>query len=434
MRGSVLKILVIGSGGREHCLVWKLSQSKNIDKIYCAPGNAGIASQAECLEIEVEDLKGLLQAARDKKVDLTIVGPELPLSLGIVNLFEKNNIPIFGPTREAAEIESSKVFAKNLMDKYQVPTARYQVFEDYKQAQNYLQQQSFPLVIKADGLAAGKGVLIVQDLSQAEKVISSIMRENKFGKAGRRVVIEEYLTGEEVSMLVFTDGEYFIPMKASQDHKKICDGDLGPNTGGMGAYSPVPFFDSKTQNWVLERVFKPVIEGMRQEGRKFKGVLYAGLILTNNGPKVLEFNARFGDPETQVILPGLKTDLIEVLCATQEEKLKKIEVEWHNQTAVCIVLASGGYPAAYEKEKIITGLEKIDNQQNAMVFHAGTKKKNGKFITSGGRVLGVTAWDDTLSGAIEIAYEAAGKINFERLYYRKDIGKKGLKLSPNNII
>jgi len=429
-----LKILVIGSGGREHCLVWKLSQSKDIDKIYCAPGNAGIASQAECLEIEAEDLKGLLQAARDKKVDLTIVGPEIPLSQGIVNLFEKNNIPIFGPTQEAAEIESSKVFAKNLMDKYQIPTARYQVFEDYKQAQTYLQQQSFPLVIKADGLAAGKGVLIVQDLSQAEKAISSIMRENKFGSAGRRVVIEEYLTGEEVSMLVFTDGKYFIPMKASQDHKKIGDGDLGPNTGGMGAYSPVPFFDSKTQNWVLERIFKPVIEGMRQEGRKFKGVLYAGLILTNNGPKVLEFNARFGDPETQVILPGIKTDLIEILCAVQEEKLNKIEVKWSNQAAVCIVLASGGYPASYEKGKIITGLEKIDNQQNAMVFHAGTQKKNGKFITSGGRVLGVTAWDDTLSGAIETAYEAAAKINFERLYYRKDIGKKGLKFSPNNII
>jgi phosphoribosylamine---glycine ligase len=428
-----LNVLVIGSGGREHCLVWKLSQSKSIDKIYCAPGNAGISSDAECLDIEVEDFEGLLQAARDKKVDLTIVGPELPLSLGVVNLFEKNNIPVFGPTKEAAEIESSKVFAKNLMDKFQVPTARYQVFEDYKQAHTYLQQQYFPLVIKADGLAAGKGVLIVQDLSQAEKAISSIMRENKFGSAGRRVVVEEYLTGEEVSMLVFTDGEYFIPMKASQDHKKIGDGDFGLNTGGMGAYSPVPFFDFKAQNWVLERVFKPVIKGMREEGRKFKGVLYAGLVLTEEGPKVLEFNARFGDPETQVILPGLKTDLIEILNAVQEEKLNKIKVEWSNQAAVCIVLASGGYPAAYEKGKIITGLEKIDNQQNAMVFHAGTKKKNSKFITSGGRVLGVTAWDDTLTGAIEKAYETAEKINFEKVYYRKDIGKKGLKLFPNNI-
>ncbi len=428
-----MNVLVIGSGGREHCLVWKLSQSKSIDKIYCAPGNAGISSDAECLDIEVEDFEGLLQAARDKKVDLTIVGPELPLSLGVVNLFEKNNIPVFGPTKEAAEIESSKVFAKNLMDKFQVPTARYQVFEDYKQAHTYLQQQFFPLVIKADGLAAGKGVLIVQDLSQAEKAISSIMRENKFGSAGRRVVVEEYLTGEEVSMLVFTDGEYFIPMKPSQDHKKIGDGDFGLNTGGMGAYSPVPFFDFKAQNWVLERVFKPVIKGMREEGRKFKGVLYAGLVLTEEGPKVLEFNARFGDPETQVILPGLKTDLIEILNAVQEEKLNKIKVEWSNQAAVCIVLASGGYPAAYEKGKIITGLEKIDNQQNAMVFHAGTKKKNSKFTTSGGRVLGVTAWDDTLTGAIEKAYETAEKINFEKVYYRKDIGKKGLKLFPNNI-
>lgn len=429
-----MKVLVIGSGGREHCLVWKLSQSKNIDKIYCAPGNAGIASQAECLDIKVEDLSGLLQAARDKKVDLTVVGPELPLSLGIVNFFEENNIPVFGPTREAAEIESSKVFAKNLMDKYQVPTARYQVFEDYEQAQTYLQQQSFPLVIKADGLAAGKGVLIVQDLFQAEKAISYLMKENKFGRAGRKVVIEEYLTGEEVSMLVFTDGEYFIPMRPSQDHKKIGDGDFGPNTGGMGAYSTVPFFDSKTQNWVLKRIFKPIIEGMKQEGRKFKGVLYAGLILTDEGPKVLEFNARFGDPETQVILPGLKTDLVEVLCAAQEEKLNKIAVEWYNQAAVCIVLASGGYPGDYKKGKIITGLEKVENKQNTMVFHAGTKQRNDNFITSGGRVLGVTSWDDTLTGAIETAYEAAGKINFENLYYRKDIGKKGLKLFPDSII
>lgn len=429
-----MKILVIGSGGREHCIVWKLLQSKKIEKIYCAPGNAGIATQAECLNIPVEDISGLLQVARDKKIDLTIVGPELPLSMGVVNLFEKNNLPIFGPTQEAAEIESSKVFAKNIMNKYQIPTARYRAFKDYKLAQSYLQKQSFPLVIKADGLAAGKGVFIVQDLSQAEKAISYIMKENKFGHAGNKIVIEEYLTGEEVSMLVFTDGEHFIPMRPSQDHKKLYDGDSGPNTGGMGAYSPVPFFDDKAQRYALEKIFKPVIKGMKQEGRKFKGVLYAGLILTDEGPKVLEFNARFGDPETQVILPGLKTDLIEILCATREEKLSRIELEWQHQAAVCVILASGGYPGEYEKGKIINGIEKIENKQSTMVFHAGTEKKGNNVISSGGRVLGVTAWAETLSCAIDTVYEKIGQISFENLYYRKDIGEKGLKFSPDNII
>lgn len=429
-----MKILVIGSGGREHCIVWKLLQSKKIEKIYCAPGNAGIATQAECLNIPVEDISGLLQVARDKKIDLTIVGPELPLSMGVVNLFEKNNLPIFGPTQEAAEIESSKVFAKNIMNKYQIPTARYRAFKDYKLAQSYLQKQSFPLVIKADGLAAGKGVFIVQDLSQAEKAISYIMKENKFGHAGNKIVIEEYLTGEEVSMLVFTDGEHFIPMRPSQDHKKLYDGDSGPNTGGMGAYSPVPFFDDKAQRYALEKIFKPVIKGMKQEGRKFKGVLYAGLILTDEGPKVLEFNARFGDPETQVILPGLKTDLIEILCATREEKLSRIELEWQHQAAVCVILASGGYPGEYEKGKIINGIEKIENKQSTMVFHAGTEKKGNNVISSGGRVLGVTAWAETLSCAIDTVYEKIGQISFEKLYYRKDIGEKGLKFSPDNII
>jgi len=429
-----LNILVIGSGGREHSIVWKLSQSPRVDKIYCAPGNAGIASQAECLGIKVEDIDGLFQVARDKKIDLTVVGPEIPLSLGIVNHFEKNNYPIFGPTQEATEIESSKVFAKYLMDKYQVPTASYRVFKDYYQALLYLQQQAFPLVIKADGLAAGKGVLIIEDLPQAEKAISQIMKEHKFGKAGKRVIIEEFLTGEEVSMLVFTDGEHFLPMTPSQDHKKISDGDQGPNTGGMGAYSPVPFFDNKTQEWVLKSIFQPVIKGMKKEGRKFKGVLYAGLILTKEGPKVLEFNARFGDPETQVILPGLKTDLIEILCATQEENLNQIKVEWTNQTSVCVVIASGGYPGKYEKGKTIVGLEDLLNKQDTMVFHAGSEKKNNKIVTSGGRVLGVTSWADTLTGAIEKAYEGVNKIHFEKGYYRKDIGKKGLNFSPGKNI
>lgn len=425
-----MNILVVGDGGREHTIVWKLSQSPKVNKIYCAPGNAGIATHAECLDIKPEDINGLLKAACDNNIDLTVVGPELPLSLGIVNLFKKNNYSIFGPSKEAAYIESSKVFAKYIMDKYNIPTADYQVFTNHDEAITCLQKQSFPLVIKVDGLAAGKGVLIVNNLSQAKKVLFDIMKDNKFGQAGKQVIIEEFLKGEEISMLVFTDGKSFLPMISSQDHKKINDGDIGPNTGGMGAYSPVPFFDDPTREWVLKNIFKPVIKGMEQEGRKFKGVLYAGLILTDKGPKVLEFNARFGDPETQAILPSLETDLIELLCAIQEESLDKMEIKWKKQSSVCVVLASEGYPDKYKKGKTIFGLEELQNKKNIMVFHAGTKKIDNNFITSGGRVLGVTAWSRTLPEAIKDVYTGVNKIHFEGLQYRKDIGKKGLKLFP----
>lgn len=425
-----MNILVIGSGGREHTIVWKLAQSSKVDKLYCAPGNAGIALQAECLDISADDINGLLEITRDKKIDLTIVGPEIPLSLGIVNLFEKNNYPIFGPTREAAEIESSKVFSKYLMDKYHVPTARYRVFENDSAALSYLHDQTFPLVLKADGLAGGKGVLIVHGLSQAEEAISQIMKEKKFGEAGKRVIIEEFLAGEEVSMLIFTDGKHFLPMLSSQDHKKINDGDRGPNTGGMGAYSPVSFFSEEKQKWVLKNIFQPVLRGMEIEGRRFKGILYAGLILTNEGPKVLEFNARFGDPETQVILPGLKTDLVEIIQAVLGGNLNQIDITWTNQASVCVVMASEGYPGKYDKGKIIYGLDPLEDRKDMMVFHAGTEQKNDKIITAGGRVLGVTAWADKLPEAIEKAYEAVNKIQFENQYYRKDIGKKGLKSSP----
>ena len=427
-----MNILVIGSGGREHTIVWKLKQSAKVHKIYCAPGNAGIASQAECLNTKADDIHGLLEIARAKKIDLTIVGPEIPLSLGIVNFFEKYHYPIFGPTREATEIESSKVFAKYIMDKYHIPTARYRIFQDDSQALVYLRKQSFPLVLKADGLAGGKGVLIVQNMPQAEEAISQIMKEKRFGEAGNRVVIEEFLSGEEVSLLVFTDGKHFLSMVLSQDHKKIEDNDLGPNTGGMGAYSPLPFVGEEKQKWVLKNIFQPVILGMEKEGRIFKGVLYAGLILTDEGPKVLEFNARFGDPETQVILPALETDLVEIVQAILGGSLDQIQIKWSKQSSVCIVIASEGYPGHYQKGKIIHGLEELENKQNIMVFHAGTEKRNDEIITSGGRVLGVTAWADTLPEAIKQAYEGAEKIHFEGKYYRRDIGKKGLHFSTGN--
>ena len=421
-----MNILVVGSGGREHAIVWKLAKSPKVSKIYCAPGNAGIASDAECLEISANDIEGLLAIAKEKKIDLTVVGPEVPLSLGIVNLFEQEHYPVFGPTKEAAEIESSKVFAKYFMEKYQIPTAKYRVFEDYSQAVSYLYSQTYPLVLKADGLAAGKGVLIANNYLQAEQAVNQIMKEKKFGDAGRRVIVEEFLSGEEVSMLIFSDGKNLIPMIASQDHKKIYDGDQGPNTGGMGAYTPVYFLNEDMQRWVLETIFHPVVQGMEKEGRPFKGILYAGLILTEQGPKVLEFNVRFGDPETQVILPGLKTDLVEIIQATVGGYLDKIDIEWIEQATVCIVMASNGYPGKYEKGRVINGLESINKEGDVMVFHAGTEKKGDHIVTAGGRVLGVTAWADSLPVAIEKAYNGVRQIDFENKYFRKDIGSKGL--------
>lgn len=429
-----MNVLVIGSGGREHTIVWKLKQSPKVDKVYCAPGNAGIAQQAECLDTKTDDIHGLLEIVKNKKIELTIVGPEIPLSLGIVNLFEKYHYPIFGPTREATEIESSKVFAKYLMEKYQIPTAGFRVFDDDLVALAYLKKQHYPLVLKADGLAAGKGVMIVQDLPQAEEAISLMMKKKIFGHAGEKVIIEEFLTGEEISMLVFTDGKVFYPMTSSQDHKKAEDGDRGLNTGGMGAYSPVPFFDEKTERWVQKNIFQQVIQAMQKEEKMFRGVLYAGLILTSEGPRVLEFNARFGDPETQVILPGLKTDLLEIIQATLGGYLNQINIEWKNQTSVCVVMASKGYPGKYEKGKAIYGLDQLKDREDIMVFHAGTERENGKIVTAGGRVLGVTAWSGGLHEAIEKVYEGVEKIHFENHYFRKDIGKKGILTSLQDTV
>jgi len=422
-----MKVLVIGSGGREHTLVWKMTQSPKVSKVYCAPGNAGISNLAQCVNIDADSIEKLVGFAKKEKIDLTVVGPELPLSRGIVNEFNQQGLRIFGPNKEAAEIESSKVFSKYLLKKYNIPTANYQVFQNSEKALAYIQQQTFPLVIKADGLAAGKGVFIVKNLLEARDALNALMEENKFGEAGRQVIIEEFLEGEEVSILAFCDGKTVIPMVSSQDHKKIFDNDLGPNTGGMGAYSPVPFYPDEFEKRVLEEILKPTVKGLRNEGKEYKGVLYAGLILTKEGPKVLEFNARFGDPETQVILPRLKTDLIDILNAVIDSTLHKISIEWENNAAVCVVVASGGYPGKYQKGKVINGLERLEKMKDIIAFHAGTKFQEGRVVTLGGRVLGITVWDETISKAKEKAYKGVKEIYFEDMYYRKDIAAKAIK-------
>ncbi len=422
-----MKLLVIGSGGREHTLVWKITQSPKVSKVYCAPGNAGISRLAKCENIDADSIEKLVDFAQKEKINLTIVGPELPLSRGIVNKFNQQGLRIFGPSKEATEIESSKVLSKYLMKKYNIPTANYQVFQNSEKALDYVKKQTFPLVIKADGLAAGKGVFIVKNLLEARDALDALMDEKQFGEAGRQVIIEEFLEGEEVSILAFCDGKTVVPMVSSQDHKKIFDNDQGPNTGGMGAYSPVPFYPDEFEKRVLGEILKPTVKGLRNEGKEYKGVLYAGLILTKEGPKVLEFNARFGDPETQVILPRLKTDLIDILNAVIDNTLHKINIQWEDNAAVCVVVASGGYPGRYQKGKVISGLERLEKMKNIIAFHAGTKFQDNQMITSGGRVLGITAWDDTISKAKEKAYKGIKEIYFEDMYYRKDIAAKAIK-------
>jgi len=422
-----MKVLVIGSGGREHTLVWKMTQSPKVSKVYCAPGNAGISNLAQCVNIDADSIEKLVGFAKKEKIDLTVVGPELPLSRGIVNEFNQQGLRIFGPNKEAAEIESSKVFSKYLLKKYNIPTANYQVFQNSEKALAYIQQQTFPLVIKADGLAAGKGVFIVKNLLEARDALNALMEENKFGEAGRQVIIEEFLEGEEVSILAFCDGKTVIPMVSSQDHKKIFDNDLGPNTVGWGLIPRCLFIPDEFEKRVLEEILKPTVKGLRNEGKEYKGVLYAGLILTKEGPKVLEFNARFGDPETQVILPRLKTDLIDILNAVIDSTLHKISIEWENNAAVCVVVASGGYPGKYQKGKVINGLERLEKMKDIIAFHAGTKFQEGRVVTLGGRVLGITVWDETISKAKEKAYKGVKEIYFEDMYYRKDIAAKAIK-------
>lgn len=419
-----MKVLVVGAGGREHALVWKLQQSPRVTKIYCAPGNAGIAQAAECLNIKADDVDGLLAFAREKGIDLTVVGPEAPLMKGIVDKFQAAGLKIFGPSRRAAEIEGSKALAKELMEKYQIPTAGYAAFTDAPAANAYIREHGAPCVVKADGLAAGKGVIVALDEATALSAVETIMQDRAFGAAGDKVVIEEFLEGEEVSILAFTDGEVVVPMVSAQDHKRAYDGDEGPNTGGMGAYSPAPVYTSALAEQVMREILLPTIQGLAAEGRTYRGVIYAGLMVTKSGPKVLEYNARFGDPETQAVLARLDTDLVDIIDAILTGRLARQEIRWKDEPAVCVVLASGGYPGDYEQGKPIAGLAEANRM--AVVFHAGTKLAEAGVVTAGGRVLGVTALGPDIAGAIANVYEAVKQISFPGMHYRKDIGFRAL--------
>lgn len=419
-----MKVLVIGGGGREHALIWKINQSPKVEKIYCIPGNGGIAEIADCISLPLDDLESLAQFAFEKEIDLTVVGPEVPLSQGIVDVFMEKGLRIFGPTKVAAEIEGSKVFAKEIMERYHIPTAASGSFKDEQQAFNFIETMDTPIVVKADGLAAGKGVIIAQTKAAAKEAVHDMLSEKVFGAAGICVLIEEFLEGEEVSILAFSDGKTVVPMVPSQDHKRIFEGDEGPNTGGMGAYSPVSIFRPDLQDKVMQQVLQPTVDGMAQEGKLYKGVLYAGLMLTATGIKVLEFNARFGDPETQVVLPRLQTDLIDIMEAVIDQRLDQINMEWTSNHAAVVVVASGGYPGKYEKGKVITFNQPQD--ENVIVFHAGTKKNGPNIVTNGGRVLGVTGLGETLQDALDKAYEAIEHIEFEDMFYRRDIGHREL--------
>lgn len=424
-----MKILVIGSGGREHALVWKIAQSKKVKEIFCAPGNPGITKIAQNINIAVNDLDNLLEFALKNKIDLTLVGPEVPLVAGIVDLFEEHHLPIIGPIKNAALIEGSKVFAKKLMLKYKIPTAQFAVFDDYFYAEQFLSTQKYPLVIKADGLCAGKGVSVCKDESSAQLFLRQLMVDKIFGSAGKMVVIEECLYGQEVSFTIATDGKNFVSLLPSQDHKKIFDGDLGSNTGGMGAYAPVPLVSQKLIKRIEDEIVKPTIKAMAQEGCPYKGILYPGVILTKEGPKTLEYNCRFGDPETQPILSLLKSDIIDLFLAIQNNSIKNIKLRWKKGYAVCVTLASKGYPGDYKKGKIIRVPNKLKNNMNIYIFHAGTKIENDDTITNGGRVIGITGIGKTLKKAIKNTYKHIGKkgVYFSGMHYRKDIGMKGLK-------
>ena len=421
---STMNILVVGSGGREHAIVWTIAQSMKANKIYCAPGNGGIADIAECLPINATDIEGVVQAAKDYKIDLVVVAPDDPLAKGMVDAMTKAGIRAFGPTAEAARIEASKAFSKEFMEKYGIPTANYALFSESDEALEYLKKQKYPLVVKADGLALGKGVIICKNQKEAEDAVNSIMIENNFGEAGKQVVIEEFLTGTEVSILSFTDGKTLSIMPASQDHKRAMDDDKGLNTGGMGTFSPSRVYTPELAQICMENIYLPTINALNREGITFKGILYFGLILTDEGPKVLEYNARFGDPETQVVLPTLETDLVDIFEAVIDGTLDKINIEWSDAACVCVIMASGGYPESYKKGYEIKGIKQAELDSNIIVFHAGTKKENGKYYTNGGRVLGVTAIGKDLKHARERAYKAVEKIQFQDAHYRKDIGVK----------
>lgn len=420
-----MDILVIGAGGREHAIVWSLSKSEKVNTIYCAPGNAGISQIAECVPIGVHEFEKLADFALQKEVGLVVVGPDDPLADGIVDVFEAKNIPVFGPRKNAAEIEGSKTFMKDLLRKYNIPTAAYEKFDNYEAALDYLRSRPVPIVIKADGLAAGKGVTVAYNREEAETALHSMMVEKTFGEAGTNVVIEEFLEGQEMSILAFVDGESVRCMPAAQDHKPVYDGDKGPNTGGMGTYSPLPHIDQAIIDKAIETIVVPTAKAMVSEGRPFRGVLFAGLMISPDGtPKTVEFNARFGDPETQVVLPRLKTDLLDIFLAAVNGTLADIDIQWSDEAAVCVVLASGGYPASYPKGIVISGLEEAGE---ALVFHAGTAKKDtGEYVTNGGRVLGVVGRGTSIEEARNHAYEAARHITFEGKHQRSDIAAKAL--------
>lgn len=418
-----MKILMVGGGGREHALIKALKKSPRCDEIICAPGNGGISRDAKCFNVSATDLDSMVALAKEQAVDLVFVAPDDPLAAGMVDRMEEAGIRAFGPSALAARIEASKVFSKNLMQKYGIPTAGYKVCESAGEALDYIRSQNkFPTVIKADGLALGKGVIICESMSEAEAAVKSIMTDKMFGASGNRVVVEEFITGPEVSVLSFTDGKTVVPMVSSMDHKRVFDGNLGPNTGGMGTISPNPFYDDAMAERCMKEIFLPTVDAMNKEGCPFKGCLYFGLMLTKDGPKVIEYNARFGDPETQVVLPRLESDLLDITEAIIDERLSELDIKWHDGAAACVVMASGGYPGSYQKGIEISGLDEDGQLDGAIVYHAGTAYKDGKFLTAGGRVLGVTAKGATLDEALDKSYAAVRKISFDGAHYRKDIG------------
>ncbi len=424
-----MRVLVVGSGGREHALVWKLSQSPEVTQLFCAPGNGGIGELAEPVDISAEDIEGLADFAENKDIDLTVVGPEAALAKGIVDLFEKRGLRIFGPTKAAARLESSKAFAKNLMKKYHIPTAQFSVFDDAQAARAYVRQLGAPIVVKADGLCAGKGVIVANTLSEALGAIDLLMEDRIFKQAGERIVIEERLVGEEASFLVVTDGMTVLPLLPAQDHKRLQDGDKGPNTGGMGAFAPAPVITTELSRQIMEEIILPTIRAMASEDLGFKGVLYAGLMLTGDGPKVLEYNVRFGDPETQAILPLLKSDLVPILDDVVEGRLVTSQCQWHSGSAACVVMASGGYPGDFQIGKEIHGLDSLKERRDIFVCHAGTKRDRDRFLTWGGRVLNVIGRGGSLEEAVKNAYEGVSAVEFEGMQYRKDIGYRAIKKS-----
>jgi phosphoribosylamine--glycine ligase len=422
-----MKVLVLGGGGREHALVWKLRQSPRVSQLYCAPGNGGISEDAECLPADLKDLESMTALAVRLQPDVTVVGPELPLSLGVVDEFNRRGWPIFGPTQAASQLESSKSFAKEFLQRHHIPTAPFAICDSIEQVRAALGHFHLPVVVKADGLAAGKGVVIAKTKEEAASVAAEMLSGKMVGDAGARVVLEECLSGDELSFLVFSDGERVVPLVAAQDHKRVGDGDSGPNTGGMGAYSTPEIVDEEMRDWLVHHIAQPVVKGMKAEGAEFKGVLYCGLMMTARGPMVLEFNTRFGDPETQPILMRLESDLLEAIEASIEGRVSDGNFRWSQDASVCVVMASGGYPGTFEVGKRIDGLEEANAIEGVKVFHAGTSKRDGICYTSGGRVLGVTARAENLKTAVDRAYEACGKISFDQAHYRKDIAHRALK-------